>query len=705
MRLVNFSHIRLCSLVVDACADTTPRTQTFSLKHMSIGRRRPSVEDDDDWEIITAQSSMGTLSCSDISWSFGTTQDPQHPLKQFHGSLFINDIITPRSPSSFDPDDDSTLNSELVGVQAALDVLRAYERSVGILFTPLPIITPREQCLLGSVPKLGVVDNAEAGRAEYQERWREFVDDLMNPELAQSDSLSGSFIDSTDLHQSRSTSSDGSAESFVLPETPKAKPLSPDVLVNPGASPDGQRLTSPGRLNALASSFVPTFLPQPQDEPPDCPPHDSPRSRSKQKTHPPGSFTNFTFPSLNPSLSLITSSEPDKDELIALGLHADTLALAGDLLPPFLHDSGRGRPRKSRTRELVDRLRSQGTPAKAGPASDDATFSTPKATPETDDATGETRSTASVSENRTERELAPGSSNADEEGWIDVNEGSSPPAALAPTATTLAQNHQKANRARELFLALTRRRTNSSTDVTKDLAPEFKLTVSLANGEENGVPGPKFSAGAVAPLEDGWIEGHTFNPAVASGDFQQQHRAHAHTQKKHKGSSPSATTSNTSSRPSHSRKSSTSTGHVPRTSTSSAASASAPSTAFGFPSPPYSPAFYFAYPAMGVSMPVAYGAVNGMMPPYRGLNPGGLPTAVPHVLSYIAGPVQGGVGVSALPAAMAQPGGQIALGAVNGAAGMKLVSPMHHHHHHAHAHTTHLPVNANTSTSYRSKAW
>ena len=463
---------------------------------MNLRTTKWSADEEDDWEIISTTDWWHT-SVSAARWSFAPTQhavESLAPRRQFCGSLFYKGFaVDSRSRSSSkerrNTDDDDTLNVELDGVKSSMDALSVYERHVGfhldIRITPL---------VSQDVIDLTVAVD-EKDLLVRKKVWDELLDGLMNGPAfgnhADSDeSLESSFI-GEDLLRSTSTISsigtsfsEGSFDSVGMPSTPKPKSSFSDVEIkdlSPSGSVNGSMdyNISPRRsLNATASSFVPTFS-QTKDEPLQFP--------SLDPSSPHTSFANFTFPTLNPP------SEIKSDDHV---FHPTTQGPG--LLPPFLQESPsqRNRYRKSRTREIVDRLRSKSSPVdvvspkfashSSSPIIDHSNVVTPRLSISED---GSRLSTPSFEE---------------EDAWIDLT---------PPTVTSSSSPTQKARRTRELFLALTRRRTDSlSSENVKDM-----MTASEGSAISSSQPPSRNVSSQSSPLPhsppslaastEGWVEG------------------------------------------------------------------------------------------------------------------------------------------------------------------------------------------------------
>jgi hypothetical protein len=197
--------------------------------------------------------------------------------------------------------------------------------------------------------------------------------------------------------------------------------------------------------------------------------------------------TNFVFPSLDvpplPSVKIAKDaqgfySEVEPAATAPAPTHART---SSTLLPAFLHDAfSRRRPPASKTRAMVDRLKSSASGAAQEPVK------TPSASPQLE-LSALSKPRLSVSEYGSDGESP--ALDGDSEGWIGGEDA-------VPTAAAASS---KSRRTRDLFLALTRRRSNSSpqkpTLIVEPPADDVVgITVEL--------PSPTSSSS-----NEGWIEG------------------------------------------------------------------------------------------------------------------------------------------------------------------------------------------------------
>ncbi|KAF4620384.1 hypothetical protein D9613_000963 [Agrocybe pediades] len=596
---------------------------------------------EDDWEIVPED--WWTTSYKAVSWSFTVDQDPADPKRRYRGSLFLGFDTTsgqglPRVGGGGRKvsEEEDDLNMDLVGAKLASEVLLPYERDVGFNNIWFPQPQPFEVEVDGSC---GL--NLERDEEEVQagrEKWNDLVEELMNGpaydnSLESDDTLEssviGSFSSYGDLDRSTSsfdmTSSEGSVDSLHMPVTPQMSFFLNNTRVRDPSSSgsfgvEGQAVSPNKSLNASAALFVPTFCSHLHEEPPSfTETTTSPKILSSLT-----SFSKFTFPTLNPT----SPRQSKKEEQNLLTEAEGEQPATSDLLPPFLQESTqRTRPRKSRTREMVDRLRSENSPEEntttipntlrviqrkfashsPSPIGNESAMVTPR---------------LSVSEDggdRASRLSTP--SSEEDDGWIDVKQ---------PTTSIT----DKSQRTRELFLALTRRRTDSSSSI------EMKDIVSSTSARSpSPSPLPVTPATGSFISNDGWIESHPISPPPPQYLPQQQQQ-----QKKGKNNSHSkkkSSNNNNASRTSTSQPSSSH--HPPPPGVYAVQSAYYPQVAQASLSPhivsPQGAAFPYFYPTYtAVGLPAVYPTAYAHHMPAA--YPMGIPVhgahAAPIGMSYVA---------------------------------------------------------------------
>ncbi|KAH6910328.1 hypothetical protein BKA70DRAFT_1272787 [Coprinopsis sp. MPI-PUGE-AT-0042] len=466
------------------------------------------------------------------SWAFEPQDDSQGRRKRRTPHSYLVSLPSAIHLGSGDDGsvgfDELRLDSGLVGVRLVEEAVRPYEKAVGFPFVLFPEI---EQADLGPMARPNlyadedeIIDNNRVWSESLQD-FISSVQDIATPDTE--GSMSSSFIDSE-----LSSGSDNSNEFFATPATPvHAGSTFSDVLVK-SASPDSSFSSTEGlfssptprkSLNAFASSFVPSFSP---------PAHSGTFSlasitdslKEKKKSAKSGtkkrdnadSLSSFTFPTLNPptkSTTRLTTVKIKKDDQgffttdvqvdkSKAGKASSPAEVAGPerpsqlLLPPFLQEpTPRRRARASRTRELVDQLRSDQTEAtsplsatfdgtiepkdtnlKAGleypfdlalksastshsPSPIEDVVIRPRSSV-SEDGAGQRSSTADDKDSQSQSGLSSPSLDEDDEGWIDLG------------ASSVVSSLSTGKRARDLFLAFTRRRTDSiSSEPTKEPLP------------------------------------------------------------------------------------------------------------------------------------------------------------------------------------------------------------------------------------------
>ncbi|KAJ6590145.1 hypothetical protein DFH09DRAFT_222514 [Mycena vulgaris] len=464
---------------------------------------------DKGWQVVSPE--WWRIPFNAVSWAYtptdprdvAATQATQFPRvakpPHYHAALFH--IRAASVDDQHDEDlaegDDGRLNPDLVGFKSAVDAIESYEIDVGFHWPSLQIEekTPPDLTL--------AVDEDHVALAK--ERWDELVQDLTGGLSIGStdryheldgDSLRG-LHRSTSAHSSIDlTDSERSVLSVSMPATPRARRSYANIVVkNPSpsrstSSRDSDR--SPRRLNAAASSFVPSpskpkaasdptpFLMAPEPTP--FPSLNHPRV----PTPPSPTFnTTFVFPSLDvpplPAVKITKDAQGFYSEVESPAPPPTHARTSSTLLPAFLHDAfTRRRPPASKTRAMVDRLKSSGAGISQEPAKSHHTL------PQLE-LSALAKPRLSVSEYGGDGDSPP--IDDDGEGWIGDDDFA------ARTATV----NSKTRRTRDLFLALTRRRSNSS-------PPKHSLVIEPSADDVVGItvelPSPTSSSS-----NDGWIEG------------------------------------------------------------------------------------------------------------------------------------------------------------------------------------------------------
>ena len=504
-----------------------------------------------DWEIVP--SDWWRTHYSSVSWLYiqDPVQDKTPQRRQFQGSFFPNPLPHITGQRRAEDLREIALNLDLAGVKGTLETVLAYERSVGFYYQAFPKIEPDDLASLMALNLSTRFIDVQDTRM-HQVRWNELLNDLMHSPLADSPSdnddvselgASSSSLGDSLLHSTSTlssvdlTSSEGSLESQPMPSTPRPKSSTHHPIEVNDTSPTGSVRTSPIRsLSASASSFFPTLSHAASIDHPFKFPLIPETSRRSSKL---SSFAEFIFPSLNPPVSASSSASTVKLKKDRDGFFTEespnTTPTA--LLPPFLQESSQrnSRMRKSRTREIVDRLRSESAPNEEGgnlhkgrhsispkyasysPSPqllDDFAFSLiqPRRSV-SEDGSGEQRQhrqtvsttsfSASVSTS-TSRLSTPEMEDGDDDGWIDI------------AHPTPSGSSPKSKRTRELFLALTRRRTDSiSSEVLKETTTEALQGATAVTEEVTDMSISSAPSPSSTPPRTDIIRSVTTSPTVA----------------------------------------------------------------------------------------------------------------------------------------------------------------------------------------------
>ncbi|KAF4563045.1 hypothetical protein EYR40_007237 [Pleurotus pulmonarius] len=379
------------------------------------------------------------------------------------------------------------LSSELIGVKGAVDVLLPYETNVGFFYATQSHSPTDSEFPPSEFKALNISDKELIhGRAYWDDIVQKITGGLVLDERLgeDDDSPTGSWTSdfsplttSTGLHSSTSTLSSIDFSNLDLPSTPRIT-TNEDVAVHDSSSTS---IASPqfhlsSRLNATASTFIPSFH------------SNKPIESSSDPSLP--SLNNFTFPSIDRPTSVkitkdeqgfVTEVEVDAEISSSKPSSAPQSRSSSALLPAFLHEPTRRKAPVSKTRAIVDRLRSSASNQSTKSdwtivdGSDNRAKSasiTPARSPNFDITDFMTPRT-SMSENGGdgERDIDGASSlEPDEEGWFtcgsgerdEPSQGNEHEDASEPTAEAFTSD--KAKRAQALFLALNRHRGSTSPD-------------------------------------------------------------------------------------------------------------------------------------------------------------------------------------------------------------------------------------------------
>lgn len=392
-------------------------------------------------------------------------------------------------------------------MQCALDALVKYERDVG--FSPKTPVSKPTGDISVEVDEL-VIARARAKWELYAEALTSGTEESMSDpvlELVRDSRTSTPASSHGGLHRSTSTlssvdltDSDMSLGSSSPPSTPTRKCTEAIVEVkdlSPVKADDGSYLVSSARpLNAAASSFVPSSATLKAET--------EPFSFGTRTAANPSSLINFAFPT--PKAPPLPTVQIKKDEQ---GFYSEAEVAAPvpqikkeacTFLPPFLQNPSRRKGPASKTRAIVDQLRSSHNHSHS-----------PIPNPPLYDLHLLDERTSVSEDDRTQNSgiSSPSSHEDDEDGWINITEADK------------TSKESKARRTRELFLALTRRRSDSLPPSQTDTAAknehaeiEFPMTTS-----------PSSSSSPLPSQDDGWIDPSPAVPPQAQAPPQRRSEA------------------------------------------------------------------------------------------------------------------------------------------------------------------------------------
>ncbi|KAG5650950.1 hypothetical protein H0H81_010428 [Sphagnurus paluster] len=465
--------------------------------------------EEEGWHIVT-DDWWHTLFES-VSWTFNpentTGKAMDRPaflgslLDQFGASCsFV--AFSGRRHNAPDSPRDLALSPDLPGVRCTMTVVAAYEADVGILSG-----NPEDSQRLKEGKPVDIsIPRNEGEVTRGKEMWNVYAEHLTtgilpeaSDEIPDSQFVSGTAASrvsspSSSLHRSTSTlssvdltDSDVSFNSISQPSTPKGRSAEAVIQVNDG-SPTKRSMghyISPSRpLNASASSFVPSRTPAKAK-------NDTFSFSTPTAANPQPAFANFTFPSMEttpvPTVRIKKDEHGFYSEAEVAAPVPQSQGAGYPFLPPFLQDSPRRRAPVSKTRAMVDRLRSSHnhshSPVPNPPLYDTSIFD----------------ERISVSEDDRARDSgisSPSSQEEDDDGWINLTESDK------------TSQESKARRTRNLFLALTRRRSDSvSPNQNAEANADEHLGIEVPFSTS-----PEPSKSLLPVTDDGWIEGPSTAP-------------------------------------------------------------------------------------------------------------------------------------------------------------------------------------------------
>ncbi|KAK7472307.1 hypothetical protein VKT23_000427 [Stygiomarasmius scandens] len=425
--------------------------------------------DEDEW--IVVPTNWWHTSYTDVSWTYTQPESTEPGYKSAPcrpESLTrkrTNQVATRSGTGFHGHGEELGLNEGLAGVRGVFDVLSVYEKHVGIE-------APSKR------PEVDLSREVKEDEVEvHQQRWKELMEDFLGdlPEQASdhsSDSGSSSSPLFSSLDSSRSSISSLGLSDWEhpvsLPSTPKPKvgrPSAEHDWVAPRASrscnlsPFGASPSSK-RLNASASTFIPQ-LPRPESQPVPSLTFSSDSSPKTSASSPSPPLHDFTFPSLNvPSIPKLKIEKDDQGFYTSIEEDTPSKLRMSLLptLPAFLQEESPRRKSPSRTRAIVDKLRSASSQATLGPL---------------DRFQLDGRASGSDSEADVETP-----SNEDGEGWIslDMSAGASDNSVAA-----------KARRKHDLFVALNKHQRSESASTTSQ---ERSESGKASTGDEGWIEPP-----------------------------------------------------------------------------------------------------------------------------------------------------------------------------------------------------------------------
>ncbi|KII95543.1 hypothetical protein PLICRDRAFT_34432 [Plicaturopsis crispa FD-325 SS-3] len=396
----------------------------------------------------------------DEFWAYSEDKGAHSSASSYHH--YLSRFLATNVACAVDAD---SLNADLVGIQGADAVLAAYEKCVGFRVAGNVLSKSRLLC--------EAIDEGEVTRGRKD--WDSLVHDLLEGEHG-----SGSEEGWLTMGVPELTSSERSAISYAVPETPKPAKRSYAKAVVADASPS-PRLTK--RLNAAASSFVPSFSSQRTATPSPSPPLS------------PSPSPGYSFPSLNSSTqSLPPTLQKDESGFYSAVSPPPRTQSLSPFLSSFLGAGPASRKSvRSRTREIVDELRLAHAQESKKHRDVSDTDTLMSGCVETDAESGSLESTLSEFD---------GDDNSEEDGWICPGEGKNAASA----------DLEKARRTRNLMLALGQRRESGDEKDWEITPPSVSRRIPLTTTDDGWIE-------AISPPEVASSIIHTSRPPVTSPSF------------------------------------------------------------------------------------------------------------------------------------------------------------------------------------------
>ncbi|KAJ3826132.1 hypothetical protein EV361DRAFT_920724 [Lentinula raphanica] len=443
--------------------------------------------DENGWQIVSTTDGW-RISFEEIPWSYQPSSSRKTRCKALCRPV-ISRSRPPDIPDARSADLEQELNSDFVGFATACDVLSAYEADSGFHYK----FCLREDDPAGCAPKISqqIDDNeVEAGR----EIWNEMMQSLTGDFTDEQDTSSGS--DSSSLSSSLILDSgDWDYPNYVsMPATPK-----PHASNSHGYIRSGPTNSPASRLNASASSFIPSSSSVPSLT------YSNNASPATTRSSPSPPLHDFVFPSLNPPKpSTYPKFKVEKDdqgfytsidtEMNTGTPKSRTVTQSSTLLPAFLQDDHtQKKTLSSRTRTLVDRLRSRQSTAHPGPGSD--------STPDSPDSNLSFSRPNSASRVPTHSSTA---SNGDNDGWIGLEEPNPSELSRRRQGPTLSVAITPTHRRTGSGPAALETETPSSSSSSPSSQEAALSTSSTSSSSDNS--SPMLPTPPIVTNDDGWIE-------------------------------------------------------------------------------------------------------------------------------------------------------------------------------------------------------
>ncbi|KIK61057.1 hypothetical protein GYMLUDRAFT_43169 [Collybiopsis luxurians FD-317 M1] len=443
------------------------------------------------------------ISFETVSWAYSSPNSSKARSKALCRPLLHSSAVRGHADGNSSSDSELELRSDLVGVEAAGNVLGLYEECSGFhhKFVGLDLTEKDVPDISRHIGDRDVAVSREMWDEMMQNLTGDFTEDLLE------DSSSGS--DSSSLASSLVLDWEVPAH-VSMPSTPKPQSTSSFVIsrscnISPWPSP-------PSKLNASASAFTPSRTSVSSLG------LNSSSSATKQSSPSPP-LSELTFPSLNPLPSkppsylklkiekddqgFFTNIEEEAEEMTP----KSRLHPSSTLLPAFLQpdDQTRRKGSSSKTRSLVDRLRSRKSSSRSrdgsgyspSPSPVDPTFLEPRAKASDDES--DSSLSRSVSQISIPRSLT------DQDGWIGIDNPSPPSSSTSQERRdiVLSLSSPMPRRTEPGLVAVEPEEGNLSSPSSQ----EASLSASSSSSSFPSTPStPPTPSASMVTTNDGWIE-------------------------------------------------------------------------------------------------------------------------------------------------------------------------------------------------------